>query len=131
MEAVLTASFNLLGAKWYEFSEWGYIPDIHIGVPSYILVNKKALEGLPADVRTALQAVAKEFHDRMLKEIPARDADARKILVEQHKIRLIPPQAGDKEKGRKIMEPYWEQWAKDRGPAGVEALQAVRKALGR
>lgn len=131
MEANLTAGFNLLGAKWYEFSEWGFLPDIHIGGPSYILVNKKALEALPADARKTLQAVAAEFHQRMLKEIPAREEQDRKTLETTHKIRLIRPAPAEVEKGRKLMEPYWAEWAQARGPEAAEALQKVRKALGR
>ena len=46
MEGVITAGFNLLGWKWYEFCEWGYLPDVHIGGPSYIIVNKAALAAL-------------------------------------------------------------------------------------
>jgi TRAP-type transport system periplasmic protein len=29
------------------------------------------------------------------------------------------------------MRPYWDQWAKVRGPQAVEALSKVRTALGR
>ena len=131
MEANLTAGFNLLGAKWYEFTEWGFLPDIHIGGPSYILVNKKALEALPPDVRKTLQMVAQEFHDRMFKEIPAREEQDRKTLETTYKIRLIRPAPTEIEKGRKLMEPYWVEWAQARGPEAVEALQKVRKAIGR
>jgi TRAP-type C4-dicarboxylate transport system substrate-binding protein len=131
MEAVLTAGFNLLGAKWYEFTEWAWVPDIHMGGPSYILVNKKALESLPADVRKTLQTVARESHERVLREIPGREDADRKTLETTHKIRLIRPPASEVEKGRKLMEPYWAEWAKARGPEAIEALGKVRKALGR
>jgi TRAP-type transport system periplasmic protein len=131
MEAILTAGFNLLGAKWYEFTDWAFLPDIHIGGPSYILVNKKALEALPADVRKTLQAVAEESHQRMLREIPAREEKDRKTLETEHKIRLIRPAAAEVAKGRNLMEPYWAEWAQGRGPEAVEALGKVREALGR
>lgn len=131
MEGILTAGFNLLGAKWYEFTDWAFLPDIHIGGPSYILVNRKALEALPADARKALQAVAAEFHDRMLREIPAREDRDRKTLETQHRIRLIRPPAAEIDKARKLMEPYWAEWARARGPEAVEALAKVRQALGR
>ena len=29
------------------------------------------------------------------------------------------------------MKPYWETWAKARGPEAVKTLEEVRKALGR
>ncbi|MBI4587449.1 MAG: TRAP transporter substrate-binding protein DctP [Candidatus Rokubacteria bacterium] len=131
MEGILTAGFNLLGAKWYEFTEWGFLGDIHIGGPSYIIVNRKALESLPPDVRRVLQMVAREFHERMLREIPAREEQDRKTLETAHKIRLLRPAPAEVDKGRKLMEPYWGEWAQARGPEAVEALQKVRKILGR
>jgi len=94
-------------------------------------VNKKALEALPPDVRKTLQMVAQEFHDRMFKEIPAREEQDRKTLETTYKIRLIRPAPTEIEKGRKLMEPYWAEWAQARGPEAVEALQKVRKAIGR
>ena len=131
MDGNLTAGFNLLGAKWYEFTEWGFLPDIHIGGPSYILVSKKALDALTPELRKTLQTVAGEFHQRMFREIPAREEQDRKTLETAHKIRLIRPAPAEMEKGRKLMEPYWAEWAQARGPQAVEALRKVREALGR
>ncbi|MEK7838131.1 MAG: TRAP transporter substrate-binding protein DctP, partial [candidate division NC10 bacterium] len=131
MEANLTAGFNVLGAKWYEFTRWGFLPDIHIGGPSYILVNKKALDALTPEVRKTLQAVAGEFHQRMFKEIPAREEQDRKTLETAHGIRLFRPAPAEIEKGRKLMEPYWAEWAQAHGPQAVEALRKVREVLGR
>ncbi len=131
IDGVITAGFNLLASKWYEFTEWAFLPDISIGGPSYILVNKKAVDALPPDARTALRAVGREFQERMLREIPAREEQDQTTLQASHKIRLIRPPAAESQKGRSIMEPYWEQWARERGPAAVEALAAVRKTLGK
>lgn len=131
MEGILTAGFNLLGAKWYEFTEWAWIADIHMGGPSYIIVNRQALESLAPDVRQTLQTVAREFHERMLREVPGREEQDRKTLETQHRIKFIRAATAEVEKGRKLMEPYWAEWARERGPVAVEGLQAVRKALGR
>jgi hypothetical protein len=32
---------------------------------------------------------------------------------------------------RKLMEPYWDEWAKQGGPKTIEAVAQVRKTLGR
>jgi TRAP-type transport system periplasmic protein len=131
MEAVMTAGFNLLFSKWYEFTEWAYLPNIHIGGPSYILVNKGALAALSPEARKGLQDAAQAFQARMLKEIPAREQADLKTLEVEHKVKLYPANPADVAKMRKLMEGYWDEWAKQGGPKTVEAVAQVRKALGR
>ena len=131
MDGVVTAAFNLLGSKWHEFTEWGYIADIHIGGPAYILVNKGSLAGLSPEVRQQLQEAAATLQARMLKEIPAREYTDRQVLEQQYKIKLYKASPADVARMRKEMEPYWDEWAKQGGPKLVEALAAVKKALGR
>ncbi|MBI2015502.1 MAG: TRAP transporter substrate-binding protein DctP [Candidatus Rokubacteria bacterium] len=131
MEGVITAGFNLYFSKWYEFTEWAYLPDIHIGGPAYILVNKGALASLSPEARRGLQEAAQAFQARMLKEIPAREQSDLKTLETRHGIKLIRANPVDVEKMRKLMAPYWDEWAKQGGPKLVEALARVRKAVGR
>lgn len=131
MDGVVTAAFNLLGAKWNEFTEWGYIADIHIGGPAYILVNKGSLAALSPEVRKQLQEAAGVLQARMLKEIPVREYADRQVLEQQYKIKLHKASPADVARMRKEMEPYWDEWAKQGGPKLVEALTAVKKALGR
>ena len=131
MDGVMTAGFNLLFSKWYEFTEWAYLPDIHIGGPSYILVNKSALAALSPDVRKGLQDAAQAFQAKMLKEIPAREQADLKTLEQQHKIKLYKANPADVAKLRKMMEPYWDEWAKQGGPKTIEAVAMVRKTLRR
>lgn len=131
MEGVITAGFNLLGSKWYDFTEWAYLPNIHIGGPAYILVNKQALAALPAEHRKALQDAAAALQAKMLREIPAREQSDLKTLETEHKIRLIPAKPEDVVRARKLMDGYWDEWAKQGGPKAVEALAVVKKTLGR
>jgi TRAP-type C4-dicarboxylate transport system substrate-binding protein len=37
----------------------------------------------------------------------------------------------ENERAVKAMTPYWDEWAKSRGPEVIEALAKVRSALGR
>jgi len=37
----------------------------------------------------------------------------------------------DTEAARKLLEPYWSEWAKSRGGEAVAALEKVRASLGR
>jgi TRAP-type C4-dicarboxylate transport system substrate-binding protein len=129
LDGAVTAGFNVLGSKWYEFLNWGFVPDLNIGGPSYILMNKKAFESLPFEVRSTLQTVANQFSKRMLREIPIREEQDRKILETTHKMQIIRPPVSEIQKGQKIMESYWTEWAK--GEAEIEALQKVRRILGK
>jgi len=131
MDGVVTAAFNLLGSKWNEFTEWGYIADIHIGGPAYILVNKGSLAALSPEVRKQLQEAAGVLQAKMLKEIPVREYSDRQLLETQYKIKLYKASPADVARMRKEMEPYWDEWAKQGGPKLVEALAAVKKVLGR
>lgn len=131
MDGVVTAAFNLLGSKWHEFTEWAYIADIHIGGPAYILVNKESLASLSPEVRKQLQEAAAQLQTRMLKEIPAREYTDRQTLEQQYKIKFHKASPEDVARMRKTMEPYWDEWARQGGPKLVEALAAVKKALGR
>lgn len=131
MEGVITAGFNLYFSKWYDFTEWAYLPDIHIGGPAFILVNKAALAALSPEVRKGLTDAAQAFQAKMLREIPAREQADLKTLEQQHHIKLIRANPTDVAKMRQLMAPYWDEWAKQGGPKLVEALAQVRKALGR
>ncbi|HEY8448982.1 MAG TPA: TRAP transporter substrate-binding protein DctP, partial [Bacillota bacterium] len=130
MNAVLSAAFNIRGAKWYEFLEWGYILDFGL-VPSYILVNREAYAGLPDDVRAALDEVAAEFQAEMLAGIPARELDDRQALATEHGIELIEAADADRRAAVELMASYWDEWAREGGPETVEALAAVRAILGK
>ena len=48
-----------------------------------------------------------------------------------HALRIAGATPADVAKMRKLMEPYWDEWAKAGGPKVVEALGQVRKAVGR
>jgi hypothetical protein len=67
----------------------------------------------------------------MLREIPAREQSDLKTLETEHKIKLIQAKPEDVVRARKLMDGYWDEWAKQGGPKTVEALAVVKKTLGR
>jgi TRAP-type C4-dicarboxylate transport system substrate-binding protein len=130
-EGVATASFNILGAKWHEFLEWGRLDDFHIGGPNYEIVNLEAYEALPAGVRATLDAVAAEWSAKMLKEISATEEQARQTLHDKYKVELIKPDAGQINEITGLMKSYWEEWAAQQGPDGMALMKKVRGILGK
>ncbi|MBX6378278.1 MAG: hypothetical protein IRY95_06980, partial [Clostridia bacterium] len=93
-------------------------------------VNERALQALPADVRSGLQAVAGEFQARMVREITTVEAQERDKL-RQAGIEITAAVPADIARGQQVMQSYWEEWAQKGGSEAVEALKAVRQALGK
>jgi TRAP-type C4-dicarboxylate transport system substrate-binding protein len=44
---------------------------------------------------------------------------------------VTPEKPEDRSAAEKLIAPYWDSWAKEKGPEAVEALKKVRAALGR
>jgi TRAP-type transport system periplasmic protein len=131
VEGFITAGFNVIGAKWYEFVKWGYTPGIHVGGPDYILVNLAAYNKLPANVRGALDEVAAEWGPRMTKQNLADEAGDRETLRTKHGVDIYTPPPAELERMVDRMREYWGQWAEQNGPVAKAAVAEFRKALDR
>ncbi|MBX6379006.1 MAG: TRAP transporter substrate-binding protein DctP [Clostridia bacterium] len=130
MDGLISAAFNVLGARWYEFIRWAYVAEIRLS-PSYIVVNDQALAALSPEVRKALEDTAAEFQARMVKEVIQQEAAARKTLSEEHGIRFYTASQEDVRAMEGLMSGYWDDWARKAGPDVAEALKAVRQVTGR
>ena len=131
MEGVMTATFNLVGAKWTEFVKWVWYADINIGGPSFQLVNLKAYNALAPDVRKVLDEVAAEWGDKMTKEIDAIEAEAKKTLKAKFGIDTYDASPAAVDEIVKKVSPYWEEWARQNGPNAAAMMKEIRAALGR
>ena len=135
--AALAACSAAHAADWSDTSiGWRYgtrfgEPYIPVDIKKNIVINKGALAALSPEVRRGLQEAAQAFQARMLGDIPAREQADLKTLETKYKIKLQGATPADVAKMRKLMEPYWDEWAKAGGPKVVEALGQVRKAVGR
>jgi len=130
-EGFMTASFNIIGSKWYEFTEWAWMGNVNMGGPDYMLMNIKAYEQLPADVRAKLDSVAASFSPKMRAANLGDEAAAIEQLKTQHKIAFYTPADDVMKELRKRMEPYWDSWAKQHGKDTEAMLKEVRAALGK
>lgn len=131
MEGVLTATFNLVTAKWTELVKWAWYGDINIGGPNFDVVNLKAYNALSPDVRKALDEVAAEWGPKMTKEISALEITDKKSLKEKFNIEVFDAPKDVIDELAKRMTPYWDEWAQQTGPKAVEMLKEVRQAVGR
>ena len=128
VDGVITASAG--GAKnWHEFLKFNYRFGINY-FNSVIIANRDAFDALPAKSKSALtQAVSAEC-ERI-------DAEFQEDEIKQMEIQkkagmtIIDAKPSDSSPAIKKLEPYWSEWAKAKGPEYVEALAAVRKAVGK
>jgi len=130
-EGFMTASFNVIGSKWYEFTEWAWIGNINMGGPDYMLMNLKAYNQLPPDVRAKLDETAASFSPKMRAMNLADEAKAAEELKTQHKVAFYTPPKETIDELIKRMVPYWDDWAKQHGKDAEAMLKEIRTALGK
>jgi TRAP-type transport system periplasmic protein len=87
---------------------------------------KKLSPELQGKLRKAAQDIAKWNQDTMQTE----EAASVKTLTDAGYTMTVAS-TEDAAKVADTMKPYWDDWAKSRGPAVVEALAKVRAALNR
>jgi TRAP-type C4-dicarboxylate transport system substrate-binding protein len=124
---VATAGYNAFPLGWGQLVKWAYLQPINI-VPGFVVINKEALAGLPANLRTTLLQVAAKWQAKLRAQIPRAEGKYRAGMVGQG-VKLIPAKAGDQKRGVSIMAPYWTTWASDNNL--TPQLAAVRRVLGR
>lgn len=130
-EGFITAGFNVIGAKWYEFIQWGWLGDIHIGGPDYLLMNIAAYDKLAPETRAKLDAVAKDFAPRFRAANLGDEAKDLETLKTKYKVDLFVPPKAEVDALTAKMQPYWEQWAASQGAGGTAMLKEIRAALGK
>ena len=94
--------YNDLAFGLYKAAKYYYYPGWHEpGTTLEAIVNKKALDALPADLRSIVLNACKVTNQDMLAEYTARNNDALKTLVDRHKvdIRRYPDEVLEKLRG--------------------------------
>jgi TRAP-type C4-dicarboxylate transport system substrate-binding protein len=129
-EGFFTAAFNIMGAKWYEFVTWGWMGNVHIGGPDYLLMNVAAYNKLDPKLREQLDAVAKEWGPRMTAANLRDEITALEDLKTKHKVELIAVTDEQIAPIAAKMTEYWVTWAKQH-TNGEAMLTEIRTALGR
>jgi TRAP-type C4-dicarboxylate transport system substrate-binding protein len=127
VDGIFTAGVGAV--LWKDLLKYGYVLIINVN-NSYFIANTEAYNKLAPDLQAKLRQVAEQSarwdQDTMQKE----EAESVQILSGMG---YTFTKAKPEEVARAIdtMKPYWEEWAKSRGPDVVEALAKTRAALGR
>ena len=130
IQGVLSAAFAILGAKWSDFLDYGYVMDLHLAV-SFVLMNREAYDQLPDKYKKILDKTALEYRDRLLQEIPNAKEQAARATLRKNGMKIVIASKEDVAKAKSLIQPHWKKWAEKTGPDAVKMLDAVQKALAR
>lgn len=128
VDGVLTANTGG-GNVWKDLLKYNY----RIGVNyfnSVIIVNKDRFNQLPPDVQAKVRKIVTNNMPVITSAMQAEEEGLTKKFADGGMV-ITRESKTDLEQGMKIIAPYWDEWAKTKGPEAVEVLKQVRAALGR
>jgi TRAP-type C4-dicarboxylate transport system substrate-binding protein len=127
VDGIFTAGVGAV--LWKDLLKYGFLIPVNWN-NSYILANAEAFKKLSPELqgklRKAAQDAAKWNQDTMQQE----EAASVKTLTDAGYV-MTTAKPEEAAKVADTMKPYWDDWAKSRGPDVVEALAKVRAALNR
>ncbi|MBI3709179.1 MAG: TRAP transporter substrate-binding protein DctP [Proteobacteria bacterium] len=127
VDGIITGS---VGADlWKDLLKYGYIPNLNFS-QTYIIANSESLKKLPADLQAKIRKAAAASGDWVTE---TQINDDKNIMANLAKVNIsvTMASAGDVKTARDALVPYWEEWAKSRGPQFVEILGKIRAAIGK
>jgi TRAP-type C4-dicarboxylate transport system substrate-binding protein len=127
VDGIFTAGVGAV--LWKELLKYGYVLIVNVN-NSYFIANTDAYKKLSPDLQGKVLKVAQDTARWDQETMQKEEADSVKILTDAG---YTFTKAKPEEVTRAVdaMKPYWDEWAKTRGPDVVEALGKVRTALGR
>jgi TRAP-type transport system periplasmic protein len=127
VDGIFTAGVGAV--LWKDLLKYGYILIVNVN-NSYFIANTEAYSKLSPDLQTKLRKVAADTarwdQDTMKKE----ESESIETLTAAGYV-FTKAKSDEIARAVNTMRPYWDEWAKSRGPDVVEALTKVRAALGR
>jgi TRAP-type transport system periplasmic protein len=127
VDGIFTAGVGAV--LWKDLLKYGYVLIVNVN-NSYFIANTDAFNKLSPKLQASLRKVAEDSarwdQDTMKKE----EADSVQTLSAMG-YTFTKAKPDEVARAVEAMKPYWDEWAKSRGPEVVEALAKVRVALGR
>lgn len=128
VDALATGS---VGADlWEDLLSSGYLLGLNFN-NSYIIANKQAFESLSPEVQEIVRAEVEKAAAWNQETMRTDDTAIIDRLRATEGFAVTDPSPEELARAAETMAPYWEEWAKNQGDTAVEALAAVREALGR
>src|SRR5215831_13184541 len=127
VEGIFTAGVGAV--LWKDLLKYGYVLIINVN-NSYFIANTDAYNKLAPDLQGKLRKVAEDTARWNQETMQKEEADSVQVLTAAG-YTFTKATPDENKRAVAAMTPYWDEWAKSRGPAIVEALAKVRTALGR
>ena len=127
VDGIFTAGVGAV--LWKDLLKYGYVLIVNVN-NSYFIANTEAYTRLKPDLQAKLRKVAEDSARWDQETMQKEEAESVQVLTAAG---FTFTKAKPEEYARAVaaMTPYWDDWAKSRGPEMVEALAKVRAALGR
>jgi TRAP-type C4-dicarboxylate transport system substrate-binding protein len=127
VDGIFTAGVGAV--LWKDLLKFGYVLIVNVN-NSYFIVNTDAYRKLSPQLQDQLRKAAEDGARWDQDTMKTEEAESVQLLKSAG---YTFTQAKSDEITRAVdaMRPYWDEWAKARGPEVVEALGKVRAALGR
>lgn len=127
VDGIITGS---VGADlWKDMLKYGFLIDLNFS-QTYIIANSESFNKLSDDLKGKIRKAAAASGDWVTQ---TQINDDKNIMASLGKINIATtiPNADEKKQATAALVPYWEEWAKARGPQFVEILGKIRTALGK
>jgi TRAP-type transport system periplasmic protein len=128
VDGVLTASTGG-GNVWKDLLKFNYRLGINY-FNSVLIVNKERFAKLPPEVQAKVRKVVEANMPLITKAMEDEEEGLTRKFAEGG-MTVTPEQPADVDAGMKLISPFWDEWAKSKGPEAIAALKQVRAALGR
>src|SRR4051794_693768 len=128
VDGVLTANTGG-GNTWKDLLKFNYRLGINY-FNSVVIANKERFAKLPAAVQEKIRKIVKDNMPLITAAMESEEDNLSKKFAEGG-MTVTPPTGQDQDEAAKIIGPFWDEWAKSKGPDAATAVKQVRAALGR
>ena len=129
VDAILTANYGLTFAKWVNSFEWGYNVQFSM-TPTFLIVNKKAMERLSPENQKIIRNLALEYQNMLPVFMKGLEDQAREeIKAAGLTVAEVSPE--DRQKIEAAASGIWEEWAQRRGGDAPQILEKIRAVVNR
>jgi TRAP-type transport system periplasmic protein len=127
VDGIFTAGVGAV--LWKDLLKYGFLIVVNVN-NSYIIANTEAFNKLSPDLQAKLRKVAQDIGRWNQDTMKTEESASQKTLADAGYV-LTQAKPAEVSKAVDTMKPYWDEWAKARGPEVTEALGKVRAVLGR